>query len=131
MTRARATATVSALVAVVAVVAVVAALGHGASGPRWRVPGGDADRGAAAIGHYGCGACHTIPGIRKADAVVGPPLTGIADRAFVAGKLPNGPAALETWIMDPQRIVPGNAMPDMGVTPQDARDIVAYLAQLR
>lgn len=49
----------------------------------------------------------------------------------VAGMLRNSPANLIRWIRDPQGVVPGNAMPDMGVTEADARDIAAYLYTLR
>ncbi len=35
------------------------------------------------------------------------------------------------WIMSPQAIVPGNAMPNMELNDHDARDIVAFLYTLR
>jgi cytochrome c len=35
------------------------------------------------------------------------------------------------WIQDPQRALPGNAMPRMGVTPRDSRDITAFLYTLK
>jgi cytochrome c2 len=35
---------------------------------------GDAHRGKDLIKNYGCGACHTIPGIYSARGMVGPPL---------------------------------------------------------
>ena len=35
------------------------------------------------------------------------------------------------WIQHPQSIDPKNAMPDLGVTDQDARDIAAFLYTLR
>ncbi|MFO7697728.1 MAG: c-type cytochrome [Anaerolineae bacterium] len=95
------------------------------------VPGGDPARGAQAITRYGCPACHTIPGIRNADGVVGPPLFSWADRTYIAGLLHNDPGNLMRWVQDPQSILPGVAMPDMGVTDEDARDIAAYLFTLR
>jgi len=95
------------------------------------VPGGDAAQGPAAIRAYGCGSCHTIPGVPGADAAVGPPLTQFAYRKFIAGMLPNTPANLVTWIRTPQAVVPGNAMPNMGVTETDALNIAAYLATLK
>jgi cytochrome c len=94
-----------------------------------RVPGADSGRGKKLIGHYGCGACHTIPGIRAATAKVGPPLDHFGRRATVAGKLPNTPRELARWIRHPQRIVPGNDMPELGVTRAEARDIAAYLLE--
>lgn len=99
--------------------------------PPPQVDHGDPARGARAITAYGCGSCHTIPGIEGADAMVGPPLTGFAHRSYVAGMLPNNAENLEHWIREPQSVVPGNAMPDLGVTEQDAADITAYLYTLR
>src|SRR4051812_25411096 len=95
------------------------------------VPGGDAGQGPAAMRAYGCGSRHTIPGVPGADAVVGPPLTKFAYRKYIAGMLPNTPENLVTWIRTPQAVVPGNAMPNMGVTENDALNIAAYLATLK
>lgn len=93
--------------------------------------GGHPERGRRLIRYYGCGACHTIPGVEGANATVGPPLTGIARRAYVAGVLPNTPDNLERWILDPRRIDPKTAMPATGVKPGDINDIAAYLYTLR
>jgi len=92
---------------------------------------GNPQRGVAMINAYGCGACHMIPGVDGAGGMVGPPLTSWAQRTYIAGMLPNTPAFLMRWIMTPQQVVPGNAMPDMGVSQQDARDIAAYLYTIR
>ena len=96
-----------------------------------QLTGGEPSRGEAAIGRYGCGGCHEIPGIRNARGTVGPPLTGIARRTYLAGRIANSPAGMMQWIQHPQKIEPGNAMPEMQVTDQDARDIAAYLYLLR
>src|SRR5947209_2821547 len=93
--------------------------------------GGDPARGAEAIRKYGCDSCHTIPGIAGAFAHVGPPLTEIGVRSYLAGQLPNTPENMEKWIRDPRGIEPHTAMPDTGVTATDARDIAAYLYTLR
>ena len=98
--------------------------------PRQDVQGGDAERGRRAIASYGCGSCHIIPGVREARGTVGPPLNGWANRHYIAGNLPNNPEDLMRWVMNPQEVEPGTAMPDMGVTDQDARDIAAYLYTL-
>jgi cytochrome c2 len=92
---------------------------------------GDSQRGARMIQKYGCGTCHVVPGVDNADGLVGPPLDHFADRAYIAGMLPNSQANLEKWIEDPQSVVPGNAMPDLGVNHRDAEDITAYLYTLR
>lgn len=93
--------------------------------------GGDPGRGREALDQYGCVSCHTIPGIRHADALVGPPLTRIGARVYVAGELPNTPDNLMRWIRNPRAVSERTAMPDTGVTEEDARDIAAYLYTLR
>jgi mono/diheme cytochrome c family protein len=93
--------------------------------------GGDPGRGAKRIVEIGCGACHTIPGIRGADALVGPPLDKMGRRVYLAGLLRNTPDNMIMWLRYPQRIVPGNAMPDMQLSEEQARDIAAYLYTLK
>ena len=90
----------------------------------------DAARGRRAIQQYACVTCHVIPGIVGSNAPVGPPLEGVATRAFIAGVLPNSGDAMIRWLVSPQTISPGSAMPDLGVTVQDAADMAAYLATL-
>jgi cytochrome c2 len=98
--------------------------------PALAVAGGDPQRGATVIAQVGCGGCHVIPGIAGARGLVGPPLAGVGSRTTLAGVLPNTPDALVRWLRTPQAIVPGNAMPDMGLTEQQARDAAAYLEKL-
>lgn len=96
-----------------------------------QITGGNVDRGKLAIAHYGCGACHMIPGVSGASGVVGPSLDSIAERAMIAGKLANGPDNMIRWIRRPQAISAGSGMPDLGVTEREGRDIAAYLYTLR
>ena len=114
----------------VVLAAACAAPEHGAAPPQV-AHSGDSARGARLISSYGCASCHTIPGVAGARGLVGPPLTQFARRSYIAGMLPNTEANLQHWIRDPQAVVPGNAMPDMGVTARDAADITAYLYTLR
>lgn len=93
--------------------------------------GGDAHRGAALINQYRCGACHYIPGIHDARGMVGPPLMFFGQRTFIAGEVPNSPQNLVQWIRSPKSIEPGTAMPDLGLSEQEARDVAAYLYTLR
>jgi cytochrome c2 len=93
--------------------------------------GGDPNRGQDALVTYGCVTCHLIPGVREARGLVGPPLTQIASRAYLAGRLPNTPPNILRWIQHPRSIDERTAMPDVGVTDPDARDIAAYLYTLR
>ncbi len=92
-----------------------------------QVPQGDPRQAPLAIQKYGCGSCHVIPGIAGADGMVGPKLTGISERSFLAGELPNTPDNLIMWIQHPQKVKPGTAMPELGVSDADARNIAAYL----
>jgi cytochrome c len=92
---------------------------------------GDAERGRTAIRRYGCGTCHVIPGVRGANATVGPPLENLYSRTYLAGQIGNSAPHLILWIRHPQQVEPKTAMPDMAVTERDARDIAAYLYTLR
>ena len=88
---------------------------------------GYVEAGQEAFHQFGCTSCHVIPGLVGADTHVGPPLTDIAQRKYLAGVLPNTPANLVRWLRQPQTIAPGTAMPDLGVSEQDALDMAAYL----
>jgi len=91
----------------------------------------DPTRGALVIGQQQCGSCHVIPGIAGADGMSGPPLGAFARRSMIAGVIANTPAGLVAWLRAPQAAVPGNAMPDMGLSEPQARDVAAYLDRLR
>jgi cytochrome c len=93
--------------------------------------GGNPARGPQLMRSYGCGTCHTVSGVVGANGLVGPPLSGIGQRAYIAGVLPNAPDNLVRWIEDPKAVDSLTAMPNVGVTPADARDIAAYLYTLR
>ena len=92
---------------------------------------GDPVAGRQAIERYDCGVCHVIPGITRAIGGVGPPLTHFGRRAYVAGTLGNTAETVAQWIEDPPAIDPYTAMPSVGATPQEARDMAAYLRSLR
>jgi mono/diheme cytochrome c family protein len=91
---------------------------------------GDAERGKRLLREFGCTSCHLIPGIRRADGAVGPPLTRWAERQFVSGRLVNTPAALAAWIVNPRAVEPNTAMPVLGVSAEQAEDMAAYLYTL-
>ena len=91
----------------------------------------DPAAGRRLIVERGCGTCHRIPGVAGADAHVAAPLDRWAQRSFIAGSLPNSEANLVRWLADPQALEPGTAMPDLGLSPDEARDIAAYLFTLR
>jgi cytochrome c2 len=89
--------------------------------------GRERERGKALLTAYGCVACHSIKGLEAHAGAAGPPLEKIAGNTYIAGVLPNNRAAMERWIVAPRRISPGTAMPDLGVSPADARAMAAYL----
>lgn len=113
------------------VLAAVAAIAQTTLGddpdPIVQVAGGDPERGKAAIERYGCTSCHLIPGLDAPMGRVGPPLADFAERRYIAGDEPNTLRVMLRWLQDPQDVEPGTLMPDVGVTPTDARDIAAYL----
>jgi cytochrome c oxidase subunit II len=77
-----------------------------------------------------CQSCHTIRGT-SAHGSVGPDLTHLATRTTLAGDMiPNRPGDLGEWIVDSQRIKPGNQMPDISLTKRRLRALLAYLEGL-
>jgi cytochrome c len=84
-------------------------------------------RGKEVIRQYGCGLCHTIPGIQGAHALVGPSLAQAASRMYSAGALPNTPANMLWWLQNPPAVQLFTIMPNMDVTEADAQDMASYL----
>lgn len=95
--------------------------------PRWFEEGAR-ERGQVALTQYACPTCHAIPGITGSDVRIAPPLTRIGARMVLAGMLPNTTETMVAWLRDPPALKPGTAMPNLGVSEADARDIAAYLA---
>jgi len=95
-----------------------------------RLGTGDPAVGKRALQHYRCGSCHTVPGVRGARALVGPPLEHFSRRSYIAGRAANTPENLARWINNPQAVEPGTVMPNLGVTEEEARNIAAYLESL-
>jgi cytochrome c2 len=93
--------------------------------------GGNLDRAEDHFIRYGCAGCHTIPGISRANGLVGPQLNSIARRVYVAGMLPNSPDNLIRWIVNPREVNPKTAMPVTGISEREARDVAAYLYSLK
>lgn len=91
------------------------------------MPLADAGRGKAVIERVGCGSCHTIRGVDWPQGKVGPSLDGLAQRALIAGKLPNRPDVLAAYIRNAPAMVPDSGMPAMPVDEAESRDIAAFL----
>ena len=115
--------------AAAALVAAAAVLASGCSSAKSPalVVGGSPKKGARLIQKFGCGSCHMIAGIKNASGRVGPPLDSFRKKRFIAGELPNTPENATRWIEHPKSVEPGTIMPDLGVTREQARQIVAYL----
>ena len=95
------------------------------------VLGGNPENGRLLLRQFACGSCHEIPGVAAARGKVGPPLSGIAERVYLGGVLPNTPENMASFIREPHKAAPRTAMPDMGVSEAHARDMVAYLYTLK
>jgi cytochrome c2 len=89
--------------------------------------GGNPRVGQRLIARYGCAACHQIKGIANADSRVGPSLKEIRNSSYVGGVLPNSADNLMKWLVHPRAVSPTTAMPELGVSQAEARDMAAYL----
>ena len=96
-----------------------------------QLTGGDPGKGKLDLVKYGCDRCHNIPGVLTATATVGPPLSQIGLRSYLAGRIDNTPDNMIRWIRAPRSVDPLTAMPETGVTEADGHDIAAYLYTLR
>ena len=75
--------------------------------------------------------CHAIQGT-LAQSHAGPDLTRIASRqTLAAGALRNTRGNLAGWIVDPQRIKPGNHMPPNALESKDLDALLTYLQSLK
>ena len=93
--------------------------------------GGDARRGKVLLAQFQCGSCHRIPDVEAAQGRAAPSLARFGLRSYIAGRWPNNQANLVRWISAPRSLDPATLMPDMGVSPDDARHIAAYLYSLQ
>lgn len=122
---------VSVFIASIAAIVVVGYAGNQESVTVHVAIGGRAKHGKQVILQKNCGSCHTIPGITGAQGLVGPPLFFFSRRTFIAGELPNTPENLVLWVRSPQSVNPNTAMPNLGLSEEEARDVAAYLYTLR
>jgi cytochrome c2 len=113
------------------VAAAALALGLAACSGENPVANGDPQSGRLLLRQFGCGTCHRIPGVADAQGNTGPPLEGVAKRVYLAGMVPNSPEGMARWIRTPKAFDPKTAMPELGVSEEHARDMVAYLYTLR
>jgi cytochrome c1 len=111
--------------------ALVAGCDSGPDEAARQLTGGDSTRGPQLMITHGCTACHTVPGVRGADSLVGPPLTHMASRTYIGGVLTNSPQNMAAWLKDPPAVDPKTAMPNLRLTDGEVKDISAYLYTLR
>jgi cytochrome c oxidase subunit 2 len=79
----------------------------------------------------GCADCHTLRGT-TASSDVGPDLTHVGSRTTLAAlTISNDAAHMAGWILHNQSIKPGNQMPDIQITPAQARALALYLEGLK
>lgn len=93
------------------------------------MPVADPLRGRQVIARAGCGACHSIRGVWPRGQVASA-LSGLADQALIAGRLPNRPDRLAAFIRNAPAHAPDAGMPAMPLTQSEARDAAAYLYSL-
>lgn len=74
-----------------------------------------------------CAGCHTIQNLTAGRFPGAPDLTNVASRPQIAGVLPMSVENLERWILDPQQVKPGTAMPDLNLDTETARAIAQFL----
>jgi cytochrome c oxidase subunit 2 len=77
-----------------------------------------------------CAGCHAVRGSDAAGAQA-PDLTHLLTRRLIAGAaVTNTPQNMMEWIAHAQEIKPQSLMPDIKLSPDDGRDLAAYLATL-
>src|SRR5262249_17443760 len=91
---------------------------------------GIAAEGARLFRDRKCADCHVTSAI-SANLGKGPPLSHIASRKYLGGRLNNNPENLARWIANPQSIKPGNRMPDQRLSEEDLRALIAYIETLQ
>lgn len=98
--------------------------------PAPSVPG-NPENGRVIFIAKGCGGCHTLMAVPGAVGVAGPKLDNVTVRETIAGsQIPNTPANMVRWLMDPASLKPGTAMPNLGLTQSQAQDLAALLYAL-
>lgn len=77
------------------------------------------ERGRALFRNRGCVTCHVngrVPGT-TGTFPMGPNLTAYR----------NDPDFLREWLADPGAVRPGTEMPDLGLSPEEIEDLIAFL----
>ena len=76
----------------------------------------------------GCIGCHSLQAKGAPTALIGPNLANVGARSYIAaGWLKNTDENLAEWIQNPQALKKGVLMPNLGVKPDEAKALRAYL----
>jgi cytochrome c oxidase subunit 2 len=76
----------------------------------------------------GCVGCHSLNAYDAPKGMIGPNLANVGARTYIgAGTLKNTDENLARWIQNPQVIKQGVLMPNLGVSPEDAKTLASYL----
>jgi cytochrome c oxidase subunit 2 len=76
----------------------------------------------------GCVGCHSLNAVDAPKGMIGPNLANVGARSYIgAGSFKNTDETLARWIQNPQAMKQGVLMPNLGVTPEEARSLVAFL----
>jgi cytochrome c oxidase subunit 2 len=76
----------------------------------------------------GCVGCHSLNAFNAPTGMIGPNLANVGARTYIAaGTLKNTDENLARWIENPQVIKQGVLMPNLGIKPDEARSLVAFL----
>lgn len=80
----------------------------------------------------GCVGCHTLRGMKAAAGKVGPDLTHVSSRPFIAGGiLANTPYNQARWLADPPGLKAESVMPNLKLASADIDSLVAFLQILK
>jgi cytochrome c oxidase subunit 2 len=76
----------------------------------------------------GCVGCHSLTAVNAPKGMIGPNLANVGARSYIgAGSFKNTDETLARWIQNPQAMKKGVLMPNLGVTPEEAKSLVAFL----
>jgi cytochrome c oxidase subunit 2 len=76
----------------------------------------------------GCVGCHSLTAVNAPKGMIGPNLANVGARSYIgAGSFKNTDETLARWIQNPQAMKVGVLMPNLGVTPEEAKSLVAFL----
>jgi len=85
-------------------------------------------QGETLFRNKGCIGCHSLQAKGAPTALIGPNLANVGARSYIAaGWLKNTDENLEAWIQNPQALKKGVLMPNLGVKPDEAKALRAYL----